>query len=514
MNQSPSVTADPLLGHEIGKAYRLEEVLGRGGMAVVYKGRHLVTEQAVAVKVLPPDLAQQPQVKARFIDEARTLARLEHPNIVNLHNFLEQDDHLFLVMQFAEGETFDQVIEREGRVNIADAVAVGIETLKALEYAHSEQVVHRDIKPSNIIIRSNSSVKVMDFGIAKLLGSSKLTMTGQTMGTVRFMSPEQVRGKHVDHRSDLYSLGVSLYQAVTGQTPFDGETHFEIMRMHLAELPTPPHELAKMPLALNDALLLALEKRVEHRFQSAGDFRRALERVPVDADTRQLTRSVPLPAMESATGDISFQPVVAVAPHKINRGPLAAAILVLLFAMGIVVWAMVDDGAPPAGSPVPDLAVKKTARTRWSAPHHVAQALTMKVDQRFEALGLRVMSTEAMDAKAVATFYDKARKAYLTFLQQEGIRLNVQIGTLNLVLVPQKMLNNPAHWSDAKPGIDYPTKYLAPAQTLYVQNGKGHQHSDLPYGLGLHFCALIRQLSNARCVDLAEGYERYLRKQP
>ena len=208
--------AGDLIGKEILGCYQLTELLGQGGMSVVYRARHTLTDQEVAVKVLPPELSTQREVKARFIEEARTLARLEHPNIVVLHNFVESEGYLYLVMQCAEGETFDTIIAREGRVELGEAVGVGVEVLRALEYAHEQGVIHRDIKPSNVIIRGDGAVKVMDFGIAKFMGSTKLTQTGQTMGTVRYMSPEQVRGKTLDHRSDQFSLAVVAYEILSG----------------------------------------------------------------------------------------------------------------------------------------------------------------------------------------------------------------------------------------------------------------------------------------------------------
>src|SRR5689334_5589487 len=212
-----------MIGQTVLGNYRLVEVLGTGGMSVVYKATHRVTEQEVAIKILPPDLAVYDDVKARFVEEARTLAKLEHPNIVGLYNFVEAEGRLHLVMQYVQGKTFEQVIAERGRMPWPEAVAIILGVLEALVYAHGRGVVHRDIKPSNILVRPDGAVKVMDFGIAKMIGNSRLTSTGQTMGTVRYMSPEQVRGKAADARSDIYSLGITLYESLCGHTPFDGE---------------------------------------------------------------------------------------------------------------------------------------------------------------------------------------------------------------------------------------------------------------------------------------------------
>ncbi|PID37990.1 MAG: hypothetical protein CSA65_00830 [Proteobacteria bacterium] len=518
-------SVDPLLGREILGTYKLIEVLGQGGMAVVYRGRHVLTDQTVAIKALPPELAAQREVKQRFIDEARTLGRLEHPNIVHLHNFLEEDGHLYLVMQYAEGETFDGIIDREGRISVADVVVIGCETLKALGYAHDKGVIHRDIKPSNIIIRGDSSVKVMDFGIAKMVGSTKLTVTGQTMGTVRFMAPEQVRGKNIDHRADLYSLGVTLYQAVTGQTPFDGDTHFDIMRKHLTDLPPAPSTLVELPSELEAVLLKSLEKRAEARFQTADEFRRALARVPADIEDRRLTRSLPVPTVADhepvAAAPLSTAAMPATSSRRRLGLQVTLAVVLLLGAAVMVLWVLLTDAPPPRSRPASGSVAAKESGVgsaaakpppSWPPLHRVARTLKATVDRRFPKERLRVVSVRQRDADELARLYKRAREAYGAFLAAEGINLRVQVGPLNLVLLPQSVLNSSEHWPGVKPNVDYPTRYLAAASTLYVRDDPSARTTDLPYGLALHFCARVAQLSNNRCLELAGAFETYLAK--
>jgi len=508
---SEGAAAGDLIGREILGTYKLVELLGQGGMSVVYRARHVLTDQEVAVKVLPPELATQREVKARFIEEARTLARLEHPNIVVLHNFVEQEGYLYLVMQCAEGETFDQVIAREGRVEAGEAVSVIIEVLRALEYAHDQGVIHRDIKPSNVILRGDGTVKVMDFGIAKFMGSTKLTQTGQTMGTVRYMSPEQVRGKQVDHRTDLYSLGITLYEALTGRTPFDGENHFEIMQKHLTTPPLPPREIVPaLPPELEAVVLRSVAKPTDQRYQSARDFRQALQKVPVHWEARHGRLS----SKEAQVGP-EVEVLVKARRRRVRVLPIAIAAALLILSGGAVLWAVIDTD--PGGTSPPPGTGSGTSRPvvpAWPRLHRIATELKWTVDKSFaQPIALRVLSMTEVDAAALKEMYVKARDDYRRFLKDEGMSIEFTVGPLNLAIVDQAVLNNSAHWPDVKPNVDYPTRYMAPSATLYINNTEGFTRTDLPYGLALHFCARIAQLSNQRCLELAEGFELYERKQ-
>jgi len=259
--------------------YELVDVLGQGGMSVVYKARHKMTDQEVALKILPPELAAHSQVKSRFLEEAKALAALDHPNIVHLYNFGQENQSFVLAMQYVQGKTWERMILESKRLDWAQSVKVAVDVLKALEYAHGRGVVHRDMKPSNVLVRAHDHMAtVMDFGIAKMTTSTKLTATGQTMGTVRYMSPEQVRGQEVDLRTDIYSLGATLYESLVGDTPFDGSTHFEIMTKHLSEPAKRPSTLGiELPVAVEDALMRSLAKRATDRFETARDMRLLLE---------------------------------------------------------------------------------------------------------------------------------------------------------------------------------------------------------------------------------------------
>jgi predicted Ser/Thr protein kinase len=268
-----------LIGQLALGVYRITDVLGQGGMSVVYKAVHRMTDQVVALKILPPELAALADLKVRFLEEAKALAKLEHPNIVRLYHFGEEQGRFVLAMQYVEGTTFENLILRAGELPWRQALGVGCEVLRALDYAHRRGVVHRDIKPSNVLVRPDGSAMVMDFGIAKMAqGSTRLTATGQTMGTVRYMSPEQVRGQVVDARTDLYSLGCTLFEALTGETPFDGTTHFDIMMKHISEPPPSPRSRgADVPESVDRAMLRSLAKDLGQRYQTAAELLAVLE---------------------------------------------------------------------------------------------------------------------------------------------------------------------------------------------------------------------------------------------
>ena len=291
--------AHRMIGQVVLGTYELVDVLGQGGMSVVFKARHRLTEQEVALKILPPELAANSQVKGRFLEEAKALAALDHPNIVHLYNFGQENASFVLAMQFVQGKTWERLILEQKRLDWAASVKIAIDVLKALEYAHGRGVVHRDMKPSNVLVRAHdNTATVMDFGIAKMTTSTRLTATGQTMGTVRYMSPEQVRGQDVDLRTDIYSLGATLYESVVGETPFDGATHFEIMTKQLSEPPKRPSlSGVAIPVQVEDALMRCLAKRADDRFESARDLRRIFEAALRESDvglseTQRLGRDV------------------------------------------------------------------------------------------------------------------------------------------------------------------------------------------------------------------------------
>ncbi len=277
------------VGSTVGD-YQVIGILGAGGMGQVYKVRNVISDRVEAMKVLLPDLVQQPELADRFLREIKVQASLEHPNIAALHTAVRVDNQLLMLMEFVEGVTLEQKA-KNGPLPVADAVEYIRQVLAALEYAHAHGVVHRDIKPANMMLTAAGVVKLMDFGIAKAATDRRLTMTGTTLGSLYYMSPEQIQGAvDVDARSDLYSVGVSLYELVTGKRPFDGDSQYAIMAAHLEKVPVPPIQIdANLPPALNDIILMSVLKDPNARFQTASAFRNALGNVTVPAPAATAT---------------------------------------------------------------------------------------------------------------------------------------------------------------------------------------------------------------------------------
>ncbi|MGH9939473.1 MAG: serine/threonine-protein kinase [Blastocatellia bacterium] len=265
-----------MISNVIGN-YRILAKIGEGGMGEVFRGFDLMLEREVAIKALRPELARQPQVVERFRAEAVTLARLNHPHIATLHNFLRHNDDYLMVMEFVRGETLESVIQRHGALALGQSLRLFGQALEGIAQAHTLGVIHRDLKPSNLMLTETGAIKVMDFGIARVLGSARMTRTGRILGTIQYMSPEQVHGQEGDARSDLYSLGIVLYEMLTGRVPFSSQSEFELMRAQIEDPPPPPREFAEhIPEAIERIILRALAKNPAERFQTAEDFHAAL----------------------------------------------------------------------------------------------------------------------------------------------------------------------------------------------------------------------------------------------
>lgn len=301
-----------MVGRTIDNKYRLVRLLGEGGMALVYEAEHTVINRKVAVKVMRAMLASAPGATKRFLREAKTAAKIDHPNVVEIHDVgVEDDGTVFIVMELLKGRSLKDLLDIKGTLSANMVVSVILQVLSALSAAHKMGIIHRDLKPDNVFLavdnRMREEVKLLDFGIAKIEGQPegdlKLTKTGMVMGTPHYLSPEQARGgKKVDHRIDIWAVGILMYEMLTGALPFDGTSYNEVLGNILMELPVPLEELnPDVPTDLVEVVNRALTKDRDARYQTVSEMIRALlpiqERLGVDLSTSTLRAlsEAPLP---------------------------------------------------------------------------------------------------------------------------------------------------------------------------------------------------------------------------
>lgn len=273
------VVMDKIIGQKI-ENYQVISILGKGGMGIVYKAYDVKLDRHVAIKMLNAQMTDKLRFIERFKREAKNQAKLSHPNIVTVYGFIEYNGLLGIVMEYVEGESLEKVIRRQKRLNLFDAIIIGTQLLNAMEYAHSKGFIHRDIKPSNIIFNKEGIAKIMDFGISKSMFDKGMTKTGSKVGTVFYMSPEQVRGKDVDHSSDIYSIGCTLYEMIVGQPPFFSDNDYDIMDGHLKQDPPKmSSKIAGTPDIIDEIMRKALKKDPADRYENCDEFRVELQKL-------------------------------------------------------------------------------------------------------------------------------------------------------------------------------------------------------------------------------------------
>ena len=259
-----------MIGTLLLNRYELLEKIGEGGMGTVYKAKCHLLNRFVAVKILKTELSNDEEFLRRFKREATSIAKLSHQNIVGVLDVGEENNINFIVMEYINGKTLKQVIKDDGRLSSKKTINIVLQIAKALECAHKNNIIHRDIKPDNIMIKEDHTVKVMDFGIAKVADSRTVTNSNKVMGSVRYFSPEQAKGVYVDCRTDIYSLGIVMYEMVTGKVPYNADSAITIAMMHIQEPPTAPKEvITDIPENINQVILKAMEKEPIKRYQTA-----------------------------------------------------------------------------------------------------------------------------------------------------------------------------------------------------------------------------------------------------
>jgi serine/threonine-protein kinase len=333
--------------------------LARGGMGTVWIADDPVLSRRVAVKVLRNDLAADEATRARFRNEAIAAARVNHPNIVATYDTGDDDGTAYIVMELIDGPTVRRLLDEHGPLPVQDAIRIGIEVAAALEAAHAAGLVHRDVKPPNVLVPPSGPVKVTDFGIAKATGDDDLTRTGAVMGTARYLAPEQVSGEPADARTDVYALGLLLYEMLCGAPPFGGETDVATAMARLTTT-APPVRVQRpdVPHALDDLVHRCLARDRARRYPSAGEVREALARVPID---RQVAPSVVPRSRVATTGPSPSRPAPRPAkaparPRARRRRSSAATwiwvgiVFLLAVAIGVAAYLVLSDDNGAGGS--------------------------------------------------------------------------------------------------------------------------------------------------------------------
>ena len=262
-------SSDKYVGKMLDNRYEVLDRIGVGGMAVVYKALDHRLNRYVAVKILKDDYAVDEDFRRRFHTEARAVAMLSHPNIVTVYDVSRTQDVNYILMELIEGITLKQYMQKRGQLSWKEALHFSMQISKALIHAHSRGIIHRDIKPHNIMILKDGSVKVADFGIARLTATPN-TLTQQTLGSVHYISPEQAKGSNIDARTDIYSLGVVMYEMLTGRLPFEGENAVSIAIQHISSIPLMPREInPDIPVGMETITMKAMNPDLEKRYQYA-----------------------------------------------------------------------------------------------------------------------------------------------------------------------------------------------------------------------------------------------------
>lgn len=469
------------VGQRIGD-YEVLSLLGAGGMGRVYRVRNFISDRVEAMKVLLPDFASEPELAARFMAEIRTLASLEHPNIAQLRTAFQYENQLVMVMEYVEGATLEG-LARNGGLPVERMLEYASQVLSALSYAHGRGVTHRDIKPANIMITAHGVVKLMDFGIAKSNADMQLTRPGTTMGSVYYMSPEQVRGDTVDARSDIYSFGVTLYEMLAGRRPFQADSSYSVLNAQLNQAPVPPIEVnPALSPALNSIILCAMAKAPSERFQSADAFRNAIRSVqqPNQADV------VTAPAPAAAVNAVA--PQAAARTHRgLWIGIGAATALAALVAAAMLLPRMHAIHASP-GSQAPPSAASQPAPQQTPAVPDATPAVPSPADGVTPQPQVTVPPPEVAPASAPAPG--------LTPAPSPAAQHGTTKRTTGSVAGPTHIPAQPAQAQSAAPAPSGPS----PAEVQQVQDRYGSLDSRV--SAAEHGVQNIRSQQQAQGLDL------------
>ena len=348
---------DKFVGKRLDGRYEIREIIGVGGMAVVYKAYDCIEDRIVAVKILKEEFTSNEEFITRFKNESKAIAVLNHPNIVKVYDVSFGDLIQYIVMEYVDGITLKEYINKQGTLRWKDAVYLTIQVLRALQHAHDKGIVHRDVKPQNIMLLPDGTIKVTDFGIARFARSEHKTMTDKAIGSVHYISPEQARGEQTDEKADIYSVGVMLYEMLTGRLPFEAESAVSVAIMQLQQEPVKPRDINNsIPVGLEQITMHAMQKDINKRYKSAAEMLRDLEefkRSPdmvfeynyfVDNEPTKFVDAVNAPVTETAVSEQVKQSDDDI-DEEDEKSPVipilagvAAAFIVAAIVVGLIIW--------------------------------------------------------------------------------------------------------------------------------------------------------------------------------
>ena len=393
-----------MIGTELNDRYRLDEKIGSGGMSTVYRAYDPTLERWVAIKLMHRDISDDPDQLERFRREARAVARLSHPHVVTVIDFGEDDGTPYIVLEYVEGETLKERIRRMGRLPVVEAVAYAIEIGRALSAAHAERLVHRDVKPQNVLIDAEGRGKVTDFGIARSLEAHGLTATGRVLGTTDYVSPEQALGRDVSEQSDVYSLGIVLFEMLTGEVPFKAESQVAVAMKHVKEpLPDVQRRRPEVSASLAAVLEHSTAKETKNRYATAADMVHDLEEVlAIEVARAGETTGEATTVLRALKGDTAdFAPLRLRNPRRWILSVLAVLVLaggaIVYFANRTEKGAGGDATPPAAGLSRVDLALQRRERLRPRGRRPRVRRLDPERDRRqpLDRVGHRALQRRA-----------------------------------------------------------------------------------------------------------------------